>query len=49
MLYLVFVAAAAVLVAGALFLVRRHHQEDPSRSVDSFRRRLRALDQQGHR
>jgi len=47
--YLVFAAAVVVLVAGALLGVRRHRKVDPSRSIDSFHRRLEALDQREHR
>ncbi|MGH2719956.1 MAG: hypothetical protein ACRDJU_15460 [Actinomycetota bacterium] len=49
MLYLVFAAVVIVVTAGSLLLVRRHRKADPSRSIDSFHRRLDALDQRGRR
>lgn len=49
MLYLVFAAAVIIVIAAALFFVRRHRKADPSRSIDSFHRRLDALDKREHR
>lgn len=49
MLYLVLAAAIIAAAAGTVLFVRRHRKGDPSRSIDSFQRRLDALDQRERR
>lgn len=43
--YLVFAMIVAVVVASAGLVVRRQRRGEPSRSIESFHRRLEALEQ----